>query len=104
MNNSFLIEIHNLPQLDYFLMEMEVVADHDGEYKHWWLGGTDKGREGRWVWMNTLSVVEDFVWWSREPNGGLAQNCLYKSYVNSYTGLADVLCNNAYYPVCQIII
>ena len=52
LENATLLEIHTQEQLDFFQMERFVIEDGR---RNWWLGGSDRGREGDWVWMATLS-------------------------------------------------
>ena len=52
VENATLLEIHTQEQLDFFQMERFVIEDGR---RNWWLGGSDRGREGDWVWMATLS-------------------------------------------------
>ena len=40
---------------------MVKIAHEDGNY---WLGASDMGHEGEWMWLNSLKPVEDFVWHS----------------------------------------
>ena len=74
VENATLLEIHTQEQLDFFQMERFVIEDGR---RNWWLGGSDRGREGDWVWTKSLRPVGDFVWWQTEPNGGLNENCMY---------------------------
>ena len=68
VEKATLLEIDTQEQLDFFQMERFVI---EGE------GGTDRGREGDWIWMKSLQPVADFVWWQTQPNGGLSENCMY---------------------------
>ena len=74
-------------------------TDQEGFYNYW-LGGTDKGRYGKWYWANSLETVQDFVWFTGEPNGGTTHNCMLYSYI--WDSAADAPCDNTYYPLCQI--
>merc|ERR1719186_196062 len=99
VENASLIEIHTQEQLDFFKMERFVI-EGSGARKSWWLGGTDRGREGRWFWMNSLLAVEDFVWWQTQPSGGLKENCMYTT-VDAGISFWDTDCTEMHYPVCQ---
>ena len=99
VENATLMEIHSQEQKDFFVMERDVI-EAEGGRKTWWLGATDRGREGDWIWMKSLKPVGDFVWWRNQPNGGLAENCMYTT-VDSGIGFWDIACDEEYYAVCQ---
>ena len=99
VENATLLEIHSQEQKDFFVMERDVI-EAEGGRKTWWLGATDRGREGDWIWMKSLKPVGDFVWWQTQPNGGLAENCMYTT-VDSGIGFWDIACDETYYAVCQ---
>ena len=40
------------------------------------MGGSDLASEGDWRWSRSGERVEDFLWASRQPDGGSSQNCL----------------------------
>ena len=99
VENATLLEIHTQEQLDFFKMERFVIEGMD-ERRSWWLGGTDRGREGDWIWMKSLRPVPDFVWWQTQPNGGLSENCMYTT-VDAGISFWDIACDETHYPVCQ---
>ena len=41
-----------------------------------YLGATDKAKEGHWAWNSDGSSVQWALWGTDEPNGGSDQNCL----------------------------
>ena len=95
-----LMEIHLEEEMDY----LRVIIDReggDGDYL-FWLGGTDRGLEGSWIWENSRVAVSEFVWIDNEPNNGIDGNCLYWRY--DFNGGADAPCTHATsrYPLCQI--
>ena len=102
--NASLVEILTTDQMDYLQMELTSIEEFIGP-AYYWTGGTDHGREGRWIWMYSLESVEDFVWYNgpsdKQPNGGSDANCLYlhpDKY--NYDG-CDWDCTGKYYPICQ---
>ena len=97
--NATLIEIYTQEQLDFFKMARFAIEGQDRR-KSWWLGGTDRGREGDWFWMNSLKPVGDFVWWQTQPSGGLDENCMYCT-VDAGISFWDIPCDEEHYPVCQ---
>ena len=67
---------------------------------HWWTGGTDVGRDGKWYWAASLTPVPDFIWKTGEPNN-VNYNCMYLAYNDDYDGF-DLPCSNpSIYPICQ---
>ena len=67
----------------------------------WWVGGSDLGSEGDWRWSRSGEKVGDFVWASRQPDGGSGQNCLELYYGVGFLGV-DYHCDSSYHPLCQI--
>merc|ERR1711894_743247 len=94
--NSALLEIQFEEQLDFLVMELEAIADHEGIAYHWWTAGTDLGKEGRWMWQGSLSHVPDFLWYnSSYPRNSTVYNCLALEPAWNYLGY-DSICNDAY--------
>ena len=97
--NATLVEFMTEEQMDFLWMEMNVLAEHESMH-HWWSGASDLGREGEWIWMNSLYPVPDFAWSPAQPNGGIRENCMY--LYPSYAGGEDNTCLAGYYPICQV--
>ena len=97
--NGSLVEIETQQQMDYLLLMLNLLSDHE-DPRTWWTSGTDLGREGHWHWSNSLQPVGEFVWHSTEPNSGLISNCLC-SWANFGHEGASEPCSRAYYPICQ---
>ena len=92
-----LLEIHNEEELDY----LRVLMNHEGNY-FYWLGGTDRGHEGTWIWENSMEPVADFVWNQGEPNGGINGNCM-QWYYGGGGVVGDTRCDySGVHPLCQI--
>merc|ERR1712037_259085 len=93
-SNSTLIDISTEMQMGFLQMELDVIANAEGEAHYWWTAGTDLGIEGRWIWATTLTAVEDFVWRTddRPPTENLVLNCLSLNFGNGYLGY-DVDCD-----------
>ena len=93
LENATLLEIHTQEQLDFFQMERFVIEDGR---RNWWLGGSDRGREGDWVWMATLSGGK------LNPTGGWMRTvCTPPLVPIAGLGFWDIACDETYYPVCQ---
>ena len=73
-----------------------------GEEGGWWLGGTDLGREGRWLYISSLTPVPPQLWSQEggQPNEGVEANCLYMR--RGHGGLYDFICDSHQFPVCQL--
>ena len=92
-----LLELHNEEQKEY----LNLLLNHEG-VKYYWLGGTDKGHEGHWIWENSIKPIEEFVWYQGEPNGGINSNYMLWSF-NSGGAVGDVPWDYAnVHPLCQI--
>merc|ERR1712179_505086 len=91
-----LVEISHEEEMEFLINYLKVL-DHNGH--DWWTAGTDIGREGNWVWLTSLRSVESYVWYSSQPNGGAAANCLALG-LTSYMGY-DVDCATHFTPICQ---
>ena len=95
-----LMEIHLEEQMEY----LRAIIDSEGEY-YFWLGGTDRGLEGSWIWENSREPVADFVWYGDNPYLGIDGNCMYWYYPGGATGpsaAGDCHCLIERYPLCQI--
>ena len=99
VENASLVEILTGEQLQFIQMELYVLEEQEGK-NLWWTGATDLGREGHWIWMGSLTPVDEFVWRSGYPSGGVTENCLYLNSGGSYEGY-DNPCSILYYPICQ---
>ena len=101
-SNSTLIDISTEMQMGFLQMELDVIANAEGEAHYWWTAGTDLGIEGRWIWATTLTAVEDFVWISADyPTESLDRNCLALAYNHGYLGY-DANCDDLWFPICQM--
>ncbi|XP_065923076.1 perlucin-like [Magallana gigas] len=67
-----------------------------------WLGGTDFGVEGRWVWESDRSAFSYSAWNTAkgQPNGYFKQNCLTLSLNNNLTWF-DQNCDMTYQYICE---
>merc|ERR1712228_564674 len=60
--NTRLLEIHSILQLENVIMELEILEQYVGK-KFWWTGGNDIGFEGNWTWIQSNSEVGEFIWY-----------------------------------------
>ena len=68
-----------------------------------WLGGTDIGHEGTWIWESSVEPVDDFVWDENEPGSGITYNCMAWYRKDSVDKAIDYDCDHSFfYPLCQI--
>merc|ERR1712126_39962 len=93
-----LVEIRHSQEMELVINYLKQLETHETKY-NWWTSGTDAGREGRWNWPSSWSNVENYIWYSGQPNGGAIQNCLRLDYSWSYTG-NDWDCAGSYRPIC----
>nr|XP_053656906.1 C-type lectin domain family 4 member D-like [Cherax quadricarinatus] len=74
---------------------------------YYWIGGTDEGHEGLWVWIDQEPIQMGTPYWANAgcdndqmPNGGTGQNCLALDYVfNMYFN--DLGCSTEGYVICE---
>ena len=100
--NATLVEIETEDQFEFLQMEMEVFEGQLNSHS-WWVGASDIGLEGRWIWMRSLTSVNDFIWHSSQPNIGTRGNCLHIYSGYGYEGDDDP-CTYKYYPICQQLV
>ena len=97
-NSAHLVEILTESQMDFMVMELQLLETLLGP-RFYWGGGTDWNSEGRWYWANSLIPIEDFVWAEGEPNDGIRANYLTFWPARGYY-MADEL-THILYPLCQ---
>merc|ERR1712051_591343 len=86
-SNSTLLEITTEMQLAFIQMELAVIEDHEHAHFVWWTAGTDVGINGQWIWITSLTAVEDFMWNSGYPDSYDAYNCMFLHHSWEYLGL-----------------
>ena len=60
-NSAHLVEILTESQMDYMVMELQLLESFLGP-RRFWGGGTDWNSEGHWYWAHSQIPIEDFVW------------------------------------------
>ena len=75
-SKSTLVDIQLEMQMGFLQMELDLIANTEGTTRRWWTAGTDMWREGRWIWITTLTAVEDNVWSPGQPGDTKHLNCL----------------------------
>ena len=75
------------------------VSDHEGAYV-FWLGGTDLGNEGSWIWLGSREPVPDFAFFDGQPSEGINAN--WMGWWPTRDGGGDDACDRTFYPLCQI--
>ena len=104
-SNSSLVEIQSEMQMNFLKMELDAIASAEDVSRLWWTAGTDIGFEGQWIWITSLTKVEDYVWHPGHPrlniNGSISiSNCL-SLRPRDYDGY-DIGCENRDNPICQL--
>ena len=51
-----------------FLAELAVLEGSFTGIGHWYIGLTDLGREGQWMWIHNQADLEDEMWNTNRPN------------------------------------
>ena len=99
-NSAPLVEILTEGQMDYMVMELQLLETFLGP-RFYCGGGTDWNSEGRWYWANSLIPIEDFVWTKGEPNEGIKANYFAFWPTSGYYGADEGRGEDKYYPICQ---
>merc|ERR1711942_522155 len=99
VENGRLVEIQTEEQFEFLKMELDAI---DGKVHDWWTGGNDLGREGKWMWIGSLTPVPDFVFHAGQPGGGNKRNCLFLAFAYPTYFAADVDCKSesSFLPLC----
>ena len=74
---------------------------------NFWLGGTDLGHEGTWIWISSIQPVEDFVWYKDalgEPHESVNDNCMAWYRNRGFDKARNYPCSDSHYPLCQILV
>ena len=100
-SKSTLVDIQSEMQMGFLQMELDVIANSEGTPHRWWTAGTDMWREGRWIWITTLTAVEDSVWSPGQPGDTNNLNCLALHPSYGYLGYNED-CEATRYPICQL--
>merc|ERR1712018_155965 len=103
-SNSTLLEITSEMQKSFIQMELAVIEDHEDAHFYWWTAATDVGVNGQWIWIVSLTAVEDWMWYSSYPDSGPDNyNCMYLYYGHDdgMTGVTNP-CDASFYPICQL--
>ena len=98
--NSTLLEIQFQEQFYFLTVYLDSLGDNEGVGYNWWVGGTDLGKEGRWIWLGSLSPVPEFLWQSGYPRNDSKLNCLMFEDAWNYAGY-DYRCRYHAMPICQ---
>ena len=99
-SNSTLLEITTEMQLAFIQMELAVIEDHEDTNYTWWTAARDV-EIGQWIWITSLTAVEDFMWWTGYPSTADNYNCMYLHYSDEYLGV-NAPCDNTCHPICQL--
>ncbi|XP_045569536.1 CD209 antigen-like protein E [Salmo salar] len=72
-----------------------------GVYDYVWIGLTDSVTEGTWKWVDDTPLTTKY-WDSGEPNGGVADNCVYfYSWTSDKGEWWDYYCSYKYRWICE---
>eukprot|EP00091_Calanus_sinicus_P022866 TRINITY_DN7480_c0_g1_i2.p1 TRINITY_DN7480_c0_g1~~TRINITY_DN7480_c0_g1_i2.p1 ORF type:complete len:195 (-),score=67.49 TRINITY_DN7480_c0_g1_i2:110-616(-) len=97
-----LVEISNQEQQDFLAQTAYQLESFTGQQRHWFIGATDVGTEGRWFWPTSLKVATFTAWYGSEPNSGTTANYAYMHYNYDFEWV-DGTDTGKVYPICQKI-
>ena len=71
----------------------------------WWIGGTDRAEEGKWIWASSAEELpSNFPWTDGQPRESLNNNCLVlqseRPRVDNFMG-RDRKCSDSLSHLCQ---
>ena len=95
------------PTHSYFILSDEEFPDPINFNANFWLGGTDLGHEGTWIWISSMQPVEDFVWYKDalgEPHESVNDNCMAWYRNRGFDKARNYPCSDSHYPLCQILV
>ena len=99
-NSAHLVEILTESQMDYMVMELQLLDSFLGP-RFYLGGGTDWNREGQWYWAHSLIPIESFVWAKGQPNHRISENYLGFHPLTGYDCHDLGNTKTDLYPICQ---
>merc|ERR1719342_1846683 len=85
-----LLEIYNEDDMIYITALLGRESPTSADF---WLGGTDIGHEGTWIWEGSIEPVADFVWKENYPRDSISVNCMTWQRINGYDKAVDLPCD-----------
>ncbi|XP_062618052.1 secretory phospholipase A2 receptor-like [Saccostrea cucullata] len=103
---GYLVEIESAQEdnflKNYAIHQLQIQPGGQFGNGSFWIGGTDMLVEGNWFWLSTKQpfVYTDWYATSKEPNGGIRENCAHLgSHVHFHWNDAD--CHLLYNFICE---
>ena len=96
-----LVEILTEEQFDFVVMGIQLIDSQTSNHT-WWVGGTDLGRDGKWIWLPSLGNVSSFGWAEGQPDEGPNASCLAMSPERGYKWSDENCIDSAFFPICQV--
>ncbi|XP_062596421.1 hepatic lectin-like [Saccostrea cucullata] len=101
-----LVEIETKEENDFLKQRISIYDDESlsyHEYKKFWIGGTDRNREGSFFWASTGSSLTFTDWDRGEPNDeDSVEDCIEISTFQTRTGTwNDNNCALKYHYICE---
>ena len=103
---AWLVEIFSDEQQEYLEEKAYEIEGITGRQEGLWIGATDVGSEGVWLWTHSNKVVEFTAWAEGQPTG-IGSNGEVENYALLSWGFGykwnDITYANMYYTICQKI-
>ncbi|XP_033758889.1 perlucin-like protein [Pecten maximus] len=105
LKGAYLAEIRGNRENEFVKSEMRKIrkAEHPRDFRSYFIGGTDRDREGVWIWVRTGERIayKDFA--PSEPNNGRGEgfeDCLMMFGEQDFLWNDD-RCTSTYFGVCK---
>jgi len=105
---GYLAEPKTVDQMDFLAGFAGFEEDFTG-IQNWWIGLSDVGHEGLWMWVHSYEEATETFWGNGSPNGkeGNTLDCAYAAYSKGHLTWKDLACwdvmahHASIAPICQ---
>ena len=104
-HGGYLTELGTVEEFNFMRNTLREIAPTSCYDINWYLGASDVGQEGKFIWMHSKTDIGSFlVWESGEPNNyGGDEDCMAAGSLNDYR-LNDLYCHRSdkkVFSICE---